>query len=546
MTVVNLNRKELEKAIGKIDKEVEEKIAGFGATVEESNEKEISIEVYPNRPDLLSLQGVARALGTYLNGAKTKEYKINKPEKNYKVIIEKSVKKVRPYTVCAIVKNLKFNDEKIKEIIDIQEKLHITIGRKRKKLAIGIYPLEKIKLPITFSAKKPEDIKFIPLEAEREMNGKQILRSHPAGREYADLLKDEEVFPIFSDASGKILSMPPIINSHETGKIIMNTKDIFIECSGFNLPYLKKTLNILVCALADMGGEIYYMEIDDSENKTPFLSPNLDNEKMQFKIEDINRTLGLNLNEEEIIKCLAKMGIGYSKGEAIIPAYRTDILHWVDLAEEVGIAYGYENFKPEIPKISTIAEEDKKSIVKRKIEEILSGLNFLEASSYHLTTKESVKNVYFDFKDFIEVEESKTEYSVLRPDLFTNLMKILSENTDSSYPHRIFEIGKVFGKDKESETGIIEKERLGIAIADENTNFTEIKQVLDYLFKMINKTYEIKDYESSALISGRTGSIFVDGKEVGVLGEVHPRVLKNLKIRMPVSILEINLGFLSN
>ena len=71
-------------------------------------------------------------------GKKTglKEYKIKKPGKDFDVIIDSSVEKIRPYTACAIVKNLSFNDEKIKEIIDIQEKLHGTLGRNRKKVAI--------------------------------------------------------------------------------------------------------------------------------------------------------------------------------------------------------------------------------------------------------------------------------------------------------------------------------------------------------------------------------------------------------------------------
>lgn len=539
MTVVNLPKKQLEKAIGKITKDVEEKIAMFGTTIEENTEDNFAIEVYPNRPDLLSMQGFVRAMDNYLHSKKLKEYSINKPAKGYKVKIESAVKGVRPYTVCAIVKNLKFDNEKIKEIIDIQEKIHLTLGRKRKKLAIGVYPLEKISLPITYTAKKPDQIKFRPLEAESEMTGLQILSRHPAGREYANLLKDSELFPVFIDAKGKVLSMPPIINSHETGKISEQTKDIFIECSGFNLPSLKKALNILVCALSDMGGEIYSMEIED---KGKSISPNLENEKLEFKLENINKTLGLELKEKEIPKLLQKMGIGYEfknkKSIAIVPAYRTDILHWVDLTEEIAIAYGYQNFNPEIPKISTIAQEDPTSIRKRLISNILSGLGLLETSSYHLTTKDSIKRVNPEFKQFIEVEESKTEYSVLRPDILSNLMNILSENSDSSYPQKIFELGKVFSLGN-TETGILEKESLAIAVAGETANFTEIKQVLDYLFKMLNVQYSIKETENQAFISGRAGKIIVQGKEIGIIGEVHPKVIQNSKLKMPVAALEL-------
>ena len=547
-----MDRKEVEKRIGKITSEVEEKIAMFGTPVESLTEETLEIDVTPNRPDLLSLQGFVRAMLPYLKNEKLKPYKINKPEKDYKVIIDKSVKSVRPFTVCAIVKNLNFahagvspdgQNSKIKELVDIQEKLHTTFARKRKKLAIGIYPLDKIKLPITFTAKKPEEIKFRPLEFPKEITGLQILSQHPAGREYAHLLAGQEKFPVFIDANKKVLSMPPIINSHETGKIAEETKEVFIECSGFNLPYLKKTLNILVSILADMGGEIYQMKIEDKEDS---ISPDLNYEKVKLKLEDVNKTLGLRLTEKEVENCLEKMQIDYEKGIALVPPFRTDILHWIDLVGEIATAYGYENFAPEIPKISTIAEEEKNSKLKRKISEILTGLGLLECSSYHLNTKEEIKNSNYEFKDFIEVEESKTEYNVLRIDLLTNMLKIISENSDSSYPQKIFETGTVFsisqkGEENKTDTGVIEKEHLVIGLVDEKVNFTEIKQVLDYLFSMMNKKYSLAEVENSNFIIGRAGKLLIDGKEVGIIGEIAPRVLKNWGINMPVVALELNI-----
>src|SRR3989344_97340 len=153
MAIVNFNKKLFEQEIGKLDETMQNKIAMFGTPVESVSGEEIQIEVFPNRPDLLSYSGFRRSFLAFLEkSVGLKEYKVNKPEKDYRVIIDSSVKDVRPYTACAIVRGLSLDDEKIKELIEIQEKLHITIGRKRKKMAIGIYPLEKIKLPITFKA----------------------------------------------------------------------------------------------------------------------------------------------------------------------------------------------------------------------------------------------------------------------------------------------------------------------------------------------------------------------------------------------------------
>ena len=184
MPTININKQVFERLVGKklLTEKLKDRISYLGTDLENITKDEIIVEIFPNRPDMLSVQGFARAFSSFI-GVKTglKHYKVE-PSKE-KVIIDKSVANVRPYTACAIVKDMRFDDEKIKEIIDIQEKLHVTYGRNRKKAAIGIYPFEKIKPPIRFIAKKPEEIRFKPLEFPREINGKQILSQHPAGRD---------------------------------------------------------------------------------------------------------------------------------------------------------------------------------------------------------------------------------------------------------------------------------------------------------------------------------------------------------------------------
>ena len=547
MTILTVDRKEFERKVGKVTEKLEKSITDMGTPIEEVTDSEVSVEVFPNRPDLLSLGNFSRAVSQFNGKGKVASFKINKPEEDFVVTIERSVKEVRPHTACVIVKGLKFTDEKIKEVVDLQEKLHNSLGRKRRKLAIGIYPLDKIKLPIRFVGRRPEEIKFLPLESKAEMTGRQILRGTSAGREYGKLLDDAEVFPVFVDADDEILSMPPIINSERTGRINESTKDVFVECSGNNLVYLKKCLNIIVSSFSEMGGKVYSMNVKDSKDKD-FVSPDMEPEELEFKIEDIEKTLGIDLKEKEIKGYLARMGIGFEnrKGKliALIPAYRTDILHWIDLTEEVAIAYGYENFDAEIPEISTIAEEDPVDKMKRAVGNVLAGLGHLECSSFHLTTKKNVKKMHYDFNEFIEVEASKTERDVLRMDLMTNMLQILSENSDAAYPQKVFEMGRVFELGGDSDTGVLEKERLSIAMSDERMGFTEMKQVMDYLFKMLNVEYSVEDVEDSNYIIGRCGKIIVEGKEIGRIGEIAPRVLRNWKIRMPVASCEINLKFL--
>jgi phenylalanyl-tRNA synthetase beta chain len=534
MAAVKFSRKEFEKYL-KLTPEIEEKISMLGTHLESVTKDELELEILPNRPDLFSLHGFMRAFLSFIGKKLVKEYKINKPLKDYEVKIDKSVKDIRPYTACAIVKDLKLDNEKIKEIIDIQEKIHATLGRNRKKIAIGIYPLEKINLPIKFEARKPDEIHFIPLESDKEMNGWQILQQHPTGREYAHLLEGKTLFPVFVDANGKILSMPPVINSNETGKITQETTSVFIECSGFNFEILKKTLNILVTMLADMQGTIYQMHL---KYEKPELTPDLSSEKIKIDVDNVNKLLGLELKDSEVKKLLERMGYAYKNNTAEVPAYRTDILHEVDIIEDIAIAYGIDNFKPEIPKISTIGEADRHEMLKKKISELLIGLDMLEISSYHLLTKDDAKKT--GVKAEIEVEKSKTDYTLLRPELLCNILKTLAENIDKDYPQKIFELGRVFSIDKEKETGISEKEQLCFALAP--GNFTEAKQILQYLERMLSIKLDLEEGEHATTIPGRTAIVLHNKKEIGVVGEIHPSILKKWHLKLPVSVVQLNLS----
>lgn len=536
MAILRIPKKEFEKHI-KLTPDTIEKISMSGIPLENVTDDEIELEVLANRPDILSVQGFLRHFKAYLGKEPgLKKYKINPPEKNYKVKIDPSVEKVRPFTACAIVRRIKFDDEKIKEIIDLQEKLHATVGRNRKKVAIGIYPLEKITLPIKFEARDPREIKFRPLESDVEMNGFQILQRHHTGREYAHLLDGLSKFPIFSDAKGNILSMPPIINSHDTGKITEQTDSVFVECSGFNFETQKKVLNIIVTTLAEMGGKICQMEL---EYKKKEITPDLNPEKLKVSLEHANKILGLDLKEKDLEKLLPRMGYDYKSGIVSIPQWRSDILHEVDVIEDIAIAYGYDHLIPEVPSVSTVGEESLSSRVSRKIADILVGLGMLETSSYHLIKDE--ESAREKLKEQVETESSKSEYKILRPNLIIPALRTLSENKDNEYPQRFFEIGTVFNKDKKgiTETGIDESEHLLIACSP--ANFTEIKQVLDYLAKMLGIQFSLRDSSHPDLIEGRTGSVMVENKEIGHLGEVDPDILRAWGISMPVAVLEISL-----
>lgn len=541
MPTININKKVFEKYVGKKlpTQKLKDRISYLGTDLEEVSDKEIVVEIFPDRPDMLSVQGFARAFSSFI-GNKTglRKYKVESSKE--KVIVEKSVANVRPYTACAIVRNIRFDDEKIKEVIDIQEKLHITYGRHRKKVAIGIYPFEKIKTPIRFLAQEPKDIVFQPLEFPKKINALQILKQHPAGKEYGHLLEGKDKFPVFRDANDEVLSVPPIINSHKIGKISENTKEVFIECSGFDFKVMQRCLNIIVAALYEMGGKIYSMEIVYGNKK--YITPDLRPTEMKVNIDYINKWLGLNLKDNEMKKLFERMGYDYKNKKVLIPSYRADIIHQVDLAEDIAIAYGYENFKSSIPQVATIAEENKFEIFKNKISNLLVGLGFLETSTYNLTNLDHQCKKMNAEVPLIELANSiSSDYDVLRSWVIPNLMEILNNNKHHEFPHKIFTIGTIFKKNTKSDTNIEENDRLAVTISSESTDYTEIRQILDYLFRSLDIKYEVKETEHNSFIRGRVARVNISNKNVAYIGEIHPQVLKNWDLEMPVTAFELNL-----
>ncbi len=544
MPTATFNRKVFETLAGtKLpDEELKDRISYLGTDLESITADEITVEIFPNRPDLLSVQGFARAFATFI-GKQTglKKYAIQKS--GHRVIIEPSVEDV-PFTACAIVKGIPFDDERIKEIIQIQEKLHITYGRNRRKCAIGIYPFEKITPPIRFLAKEPDEIIFQPLEFRKEITARQILSMHPAGRTYGHLLEGLARYPIFVDSKDNILSMPPIINSHAVGKITEETRDVFIECSGFDYSVQSTCLNMIVTALADMGGKIYSMEL--AYGKKKIISPDLSPMKMHISPEYISKRLGFPLSEKKIAALLARMGHGYADGHALVPAYRSDVLHQIDLAEDIAIAYGYENIKEEVPKVATIGSEDPLESFKRKIGGILSGIGILECKHYHLTSKENQVSKMNASMPVITLANSvNAEYNVLSAWNIPFLLDVLERNRHREYPQRIFSIGTVFSKG-DSETGVLEQERLACLLCAEDADYTRIRQILDYLFRMIDIPYKVEATTHPSFIPGRVGRGIAKGKKIAYLGEISPDVLEKFGLTMPVCAFELNLTELHN
>ena len=502
------------------DEHLRETITMLGTDID-SFDEEISVEIFPNRPDILSVPGLARAVNTFLGWQDIPTYVAQKGAGE--VHVKKDVAQVRSHTRCCIVRGLSLTDEKLQHIIDLQEKLHITFGRHRKKVAIGIYPLNKIKLPITYTAKNPQDITFTPLEMDREISADKLLTEHPTGKKYAHLLKDANVYPVFVDANNTVLSMPPIINSKEAGEVTQDTTDVFIECSGNDPRTLMQGLNMIACALSDLGGTIEEMMVlyDTGEM---VLCPDLRMQQLPLDRAYVAQRAGIP--QESIDASLTKSGLSVQEDTVLIPPYRTDFWHQVDLVEEAAIGFGYTNITPTIPDTHTIGGLLSETKQETTIRSLLSGLGMQEVMNWHLTSRG------------VPLANSLTEhYTALRENLLDGVLDVLQKNTSNSYPQQLYELGVVFSDDNTKETHVAEKRSVCAVFCEEKTSYTHARQALEVLARTLGWTIAFSEHEDPRFIPGRCA--YVRGDVEGVLGEIHPEQLVHRGILFPTSAFDV-------
>ena len=537
MPKISLDKSRVLKLVGKkvSDETLLNEIPFMGTDLEGVTKDKIEVEIFPDRPDLLSEEGFARYLSSFLGIKKgLRTYKVKKSD--YEVVVDSSVKKIRPFTVCAVVKKLSFDRKKLDSLIDMQEKLHITHGRRRKKVAVGVYPLDKISFPVMYKALSSDKIKFKPLESNKIMSGKDILNKTDKGKEFKHLLENFSKYPVFLDSKNNFLSMPPVINSDDVGKVSLSTKDVFVECSGTDLNALSQALNIVVTSLADAGADVYEVKVsyDDKE----LFTPDLKTKEMKVDICWINDWLGLKLNEKEFCDAVEKCGLSYSKGKVFIPPYRVDFLHPVDVAEDVATGYKYYNFEGETVNLHTVGSENIVEVLKSKLRDTFVGLGFIENYSLNLISEDFQKKL--GSKKIVRLLNSLSEtHDSMREYVIYSLLLNASFNKRNVYPQRMFELGTRYVNDKD----IVEKESLACLMLGDFT-VTNALQVLEVLKTSFDITLNLIEKDHPLFIPGRSGLILHKKEIVGFLGELKPDLISDLEVEFPICGLELDIGCL--
>ncbi|HRR53937.1 MAG TPA: phenylalanine--tRNA ligase subunit beta, partial [Candidatus Methanomethylicus sp.] len=520
MPTITVNAKDLAAQAG-IDAETEqlkELLSSIKCETEGIIGDEISVEVTSDRPDLFSAEGIARAIRFY-RGAMP-HYTINRFEgPPLRLRVDPSTEAVRPIIVAAAVRGVTISSEATRQLMQLQEKLHNTYGSGRKKASIGIYDMDTVAGEFVYAARIPSKISFVPLECSSAMDGAEILGATPKGKEYAHLLSDKSAYPLLTDRDGKVLSMPPIINSDAT-KVTERTRDIFIDVTGLDEKAVNICLVIMVTSILERGGSLQQVEV--TYRNRNIITPRLETRTHQLTTSAVRAYSGLDMPAGAVASLLERMGYAASKPkddalEVAVPPYRVDVLHEVDLVEDVVIAYGLDRIEPEFPRLLTVGKPLPGSRLASRVRDLMIGMGFQEVSTYHLASRDVMEaKPMLPKRNLIEiVKPTSLEYTVLRDTLLPKLLQLLGMNTHIDYPQRIFEYGAVVKERGGRPENIT---HLGAAISDDKLSFEEMQAVVAALFRGLSKEARFSALSSPPFIDGRAAKVYIDGVEVGVVG----------------------------
>jgi phenylalanyl-tRNA synthetase beta chain len=543
--------------------ELEERLTGAKAELDEwlvdgigpQDQRTIKIELNDtNRPDLWSTAGLARALRVRETG-KRPHYPFFSREgsaapSTRRVIVEESVKEVRPFLAGFFVSGKAISDPILRDIIQTQEKLCWNFGRKRRSVSMGIYRTSIIKWPVQYKAVAPDSVRFVPLQGDRPMTLTEILKEHPKGREYGFINEPHRLHPLLTDAKGAVLSYPPIINSNDLGSVKVGDTELFIELTGTDLVSVTLSASIVACDFADAGYTVEPVKVEYPYD-TPFgrevTFPYYFQVPVSVEAAKVSRLLGMPFTVQTTREAVERMGCATeSHGQYVTvypPEYRNDFLHPVDIVEDVMMGMGMAHFQPERPHDFTIGRLTPIELLSRRAKGILAGLGGQEMIYGYLGSgKDLVERMGTGDAEVVRISNPMAEsFEYVRPSILPNLLGSESVSSRAPYPHRIFEAGKVAFRNPLENYGVSTRQRIAFLLAHASADYNEAASQVSALMYFLGKDYSIAETEDPRFIPGRQARVIHKGDPIGIFGEVHPRVLEAWSITMPCAAAEIDL-----
>ena len=581
MPVVDVDPDELRRLTGadeKSDDELRSDLFALGLEYEgETADGEFQLELAPDRLDRLSVEGVARSL-RYQYGIDRGLYVPRTNDPVWTIEVDADVPTHRPCVTGAVVRNVELSESALDSLIQLQEKLHETMGRKRAKGAIGIHDLSMLKgreaVPISaeestdgkavsiqshnasirYTGVEPDGDQFVPLESDEELTPGEVLERHPTGRTYADLVESYDRYPAIYDEIG-LFSFPPVINGRRT-EVRPDSRDLFVELTGTDQWTIDMMLNIICYALDARGGTIESVTVAYPEAE--LVRPDFEVRTKHVTHAAVERTLGIDLDGTTIVDLFERSGLGVTAREegaglvyeAEIPPNRVDVLHPVDLVDDVGRAYGFNDLAPRYPDVSTVGGRHEGSRLERAVRDVLVGLGFEDLLNFHLVSEADIfDRMGLEPTDEVvgggepaRIGEPYSEaYELVRTWALPSLVMVLENNTHRRYPQDLAEIGLAARVDRAANTNVTEWRTVAAVLARHDASYEDARAKLSALVRSFGGDLETPPAAHPSFIEGRVASVVIDGDDVGVIGELHPSVLVEHDLEVPVVAFEFRL-----
>eukprot|EP00730_Choanoeca_flexa_P000036 TRINITY_DN10015_c0_g1_i3.p1 TRINITY_DN10015_c0_g1~~TRINITY_DN10015_c0_g1_i3.p1 ORF type:complete len:601 (+),score=182.76 TRINITY_DN10015_c0_g1_i3:1352-3154(+) len=598
MPTVSINRDDLHEFLGReyTQKEFEDLCFDFGLELDEvTSEKEeleknnpakakdasddviYKIDIPANRYDLLCIEGLARGLNTFLGNKPAPRYSAPGEPKETMTITQ-NTQGVRKFAVAAVLRNVTLDQKAYDSFIDLQEKLHQNICRRRTLVAIGTHDLDTIQGPFTYDAQPPKDIKFKPLRVPdkyelKEYTAKELMTMYKDDlqlKQYLHILEGQELFPVIRDANGVVLSLPPIINGDHS-RISTKTKNIFIECTATDLTKAKIVLDIITTMFSEYCSTPYVIEpvkVVNADGST-VQYPALPYRKEVVSVKSIYTRTGIKPEQaspDQVAELLTKMQLASALQDdgnlsVEIPPTRPDVLHACDIWEDTAIAFGYNNIEWTQSKVPAMGKQQPVNKLADQLRRLMVQAGFTEALTFALCKHDD------NFASLRRPDDGKTaavianpktqDFQVCRSNLLSGLLRTVHGNSGLPLPIQVFEVSDVVLLDPKAETGAANRRRLGAVQSGKSPGFEDMQGLLHLIMTMLDiprddklalkadgNAYTLLPSQDPAFF-GQLGAadIIYKGLRVGVLGVVHPEVLSNYGLKMVAGALELDLEF---
>jgi phenylalanyl-tRNA synthetase beta chain len=545
--VVTFQRRDLVPTIGQeVPLDVlAERMPMLGGDLDRVADDSVTIEWFPNRPDLLMLEGTGRALRAFLGiRPGLPSYKVEKARTELRV--DPSVQAVRPHAALCLVRGVPVDDAYVATLVEAQEKLTFSPGRRRRKVAIGIHDAKGLEGPFTYTTVGPGERPFVPLNGSRPMTPAEILAQHPKGQEYGHLVPApaaaaERRFPVFLDGKGEVVSMPPVINAQRTA-VTAATRDLLLDVTGTDARAVRQTIALLATCLAERGGAIEAVTVHDASGT--WTAPDLKPSEHVLHTDDVAALLGLTWTGDNVAECLRRMGHGAqaydNKVHVQVGAWRQDILHAVDLIEDVGIGHGFDRFPGELPRVATYGAALPHQDLEDALRSLMVGHGAHEAKTLTLSDPRQ------QWKNWGEAEGAAVtllnpvaeEQTLLRVRLLPSLLAVLATNRHRSLPQRLFEVGYAV---QESDGAWGNRLRFAYAEVAAKAGFSEAKGLVQAILRDASLPLRLEAGDVPGFIPGRSGHLMLGRQRVGHFGELHPDTLVAFGLAAPAIGIEFGL-----